>query len=128
MLPRRVSCGGDRRQGQTALSPDIRLVRLVVRDGTFVDLSTDTTQADWGISTATLTASNPSAAEESQCLEVARAVRARCDFLKTPSARGKGLCAPLYPDRHQGTLNLELSAVIEGRAPLHLQQQPTEQW
>lgn len=60
------------------------------------------------------------------CWVVARSIRVVADFLQAPSARADGMNVPLFPDREQSELRLELQFTRRSTVPGHLQQQARE--
>lgn len=117
-----------RRQGIEGLSPEMRLLRMIVMAGRYADFTDSGVRRDWGVSLGTLRSPVPTGTEEDICWDLAREVRAVADFLQSPSARGPGSNIPLYPDREFSGLEVDFSAVLEGRVPAPLRQRPEEQW
>ena len=117
-----------RREGIRELPPDMGLLGILVPVGRYADLTDDATQAAWEIDAGALTAESPTEAERNACWAVARAVRVVADFLQAPSARADGMNVPLFPDREQSELRLELQFTRRSIVPEHLRQRPRESW
>lgn len=117
-----------RREGIRALPPDMGLLGILVPVGRYADLTDGATQAAWEIDATALTAEAPTEAQRNACWVVARSIRVVADFLQAPSARAHGMNVPLFPDREQSELRLELQFTRRSAVPRHLQQQARESW
>ena len=116
------------REGQEGIPPDMRLLRLIVTDGTYVELTSAESQAVWDIAEEVLRSDDPSSHDQALCWNVGRGIRAIADFLQSSSARSNGLNIPLFPDREGGTLRVALARVEPDPAPEHLREQSVESW
>lgn len=117
-----------RREGIRELPPDMGLLGILVPVGRYADLTDPATQAAWEVDASALTAESPTEAERNACWAAARAVRVVADFLQAPSARAEGMNVPLFPDREQSELRLELQFTRRSTVPEHLRQRPLESW
>lgn len=117
-----------RRQGVDALPPRMGLLRIVVLRGRYVDLSDPATCRQWDAVNTSLAAEEATPEQREHCWDLARAVRAVADFLMSQSARSAGRNIPLFPDRSNSGMRLELQSAELRPVPPHLAQQPTERW
>lgn len=117
-----------RREGVDGLPPDMGLLRLLVRAGRYADVTTEDGCRAWEVTPAALTADEPDDAQRDACWRLARAVRAVADALLTSSARTGGDTMPLFPDRHDSGLTLELLAAQARAVPERYAQRPGESW
>jgi RES domain-containing protein len=117
-----------RRQGFRNLPADMGLIGILITVGRFADLADDPTRRLWEISETALSSSDPSPEERDSCWAVSRAVRAVADFLQSPSARADGINIPLYPDRENGDLRMEMQFAVRREVPAPLRQEARESW
>lgn len=117
-----------RRQGIRGLPPDMGLIGVLITVGRFADLTDDETRRLWEVPLTALTSNDPSPEEKEVCWSVSRAVRAMADFLQSPSARADGMNVPLYPDRENGDLRMELQFADRRAVPAVLRQVAQESW
>ena len=116
------------REGIDGLPPDMGVLRLVVHAGRYADVTTEDGCAAWDVSHAALADPDPDARDIESCWVLARAVRAVADAILAPSARADGVNMPLFPDRDEGELALELQAVSDRAVPDRLLQRSNESW
>jgi RES domain-containing protein len=116
------------REGIDGLPPDMGVLRLVVAAGRYADVTTEDGCAAWDVSRAALADPEPDERDVESCWRLARAVRAVADAIRAPSARGEGANMPLFPDREEGELGLELQAVSHRAVPDRFAQRPNEGW
>lgn len=117
-----------RRQGVRNLPPDMGVIGILITVGRFADLADEPTRGLWEISEAALTSSDPSPDERDACWALSRAVRAVADFLQSPSARADGVNIPLYADRENGDLRMEMQFAVRREVPADLRQTAQESW
>ncbi|GJG89615.1 hypothetical protein tb265_47960 [Gemmatimonadetes bacterium T265] len=117
-----------RREGIPGLPPAMGLLRILVTDGRYADLTDPDVVGAWGFDAAALHADAPSDAQRAECHHVGAAVRAVADFLAAPSARAGGQNVPLFPDREGGELLMRLQQARAAAPPAHLQQFTREAW
>jgi RES domain-containing protein len=117
-----------RREGILGLPPEMGLLRIVIREGRYVDLTDADVQPAWQVDAAVLEASDPTEDQRDACHVIGRAVRAVADFLLAPSAREEGANIPLFADRDGGGLVMDLSSVSPARPPAHLARVSREAW
>jgi RES domain-containing protein len=117
-----------RREGIPGLPPAMGVLRLLITDGRYADLTDPDVVAAWGFDAAALHADAPSDAQRAECHRVGAAVRAVADFLTAPSARAGGQNVPLFPDREGGELLMRLQQARAATPPPHLQQRSREAW
>jgi RES domain-containing protein len=117
-----------RREGIPGLPPEMGLLRILIQDGRYVDLTDADIRRAWDIDPAVLEAGAPTEQQRAACHAIGRAVRAVADFLLAPSARDDGANVPLYPDREGGGLVIDLSSASGARPPAHLAQVSHEPW
>lgn len=117
-----------RREGITGLPPAMGLLRIIVGEGQYVDLTDSDTRELWDVDQNALSVAAPTPGERDACHEVGRRVRVIADFLQAPSARATGANVPLFPDREGSTLRYALAAARETRPPDHFLQTSRETW
>ncbi len=117
-----------RRQGINSVPPSTTLLVLVLTEGLYADLTSPARCELWQTPFESLLAEDPTPEQQTHCHSLGRAVRAVADFLKVPSARAAGINVPLFPDRSESELGLELQAVRRVDPPRHLVQVTTEPW
>jgi RES domain-containing protein len=117
-----------RREGIPGLPPEMGLLRIVIREGRYVDHTDADVQRAWDVDPAVLEASDPTGDQRDACHAIGRAVRAVADFLLAPSAREDGANIPLFVDREGGGLVIDLASASTARPPGHLAQVSREPW
>jgi RES domain-containing protein len=117
-----------RREGIPGLPPEMGLLRIVIREGRYVDLTDGDVQRAWDVDPAVVKASDPTADQRAACHAIGRAVRAVADLLLAPSARDEGANIPLFTGRESGELVIDLSSASTARPPAHLEQVSREAW
>lgn len=116
------------REGIDGLPPDMGVLRLVVASGRYADVTTEDGCAAWDVAHDALANADPDARDIESCWRLARAVRAVADAILAPSARGDAANMPLFPDREESELGLELQAVSHRGVPDRFAQRPNESW
>lgn len=117
-----------RREEIPGLPPVMGVLRILITDGRYADLTDAPVVAQWEFDEAALRADAPTDAQRAECHRVGAAVRAVADFLMAPSARAGGQNVPLFPDREGGELLMQLQQARAAAPPAHLQQRARESW
>src|SRR5215203_114573 len=79
-----------RREGIPGIPPVMGLLRLLIKDGQYADLTDDDTVALWEFESESLVADDPTDAQKAHCHHAGMSVRPVADLLLAPSARGGG--------------------------------------
>ncbi|HEX5634544.1 MAG TPA: RES family NAD+ phosphorylase [Gemmatimonadales bacterium] len=114
------------REGVRGLPAATSVLRIVVLAGSHVDLVDERTREAWGATRAMLVADD--GIHVAACHALGRAVRAVADFFESPSARGAGANVPLFADRDDGELRMDLAGVDRRPVPEALRQRSRERW
>lgn len=117
-----------RREGVPGLPPIMGVLRILITDGRYADLTDPAVAAAWEFDAAALSADDPTDTQRAECHRVGAAVRAVADFLTAPSARAGGQNVPLFPDREGGELLMRLQQARTAAPPAQLQQRAREAW
>lgn len=117
-----------RREGVQALPPDMGIIGIIVPVGLFVLLTDADVRQRWDVTETELLATDPTSAQRESCWNLGRSVRAVADFLRSPSARASGAIAPLFADRDESSLRIELQYARSVSPPAHLRQTARESW
>jgi hypothetical protein len=75
-----------------------------------------------------LSAPAPTDDNRDACWALGRAVRAVADFLRAPPARADGANIPIFADREDRDLRMEMQYAIRQPPPDHLAQRTEEPW
>lgn len=116
------------REGIDGLPPDMGVLRIAVRAGSYADLTTAAAWRAWSITRDDLTADDSSNARRDACWRIGRAVRAVADALQVPSARTSGANMPLFPDREHSALEVDLRTARARGVPKRYAQRAREEW
>lgn len=117
-----------RREGIPGLPPVMGLLRIVITDGRYADLTDSSVVALWGFDRHALVSRHPDASQQAHCHDIGSAVRPLGDFLLAPSARADGENIPVFADRENGGLIWNLTAARAAAVPGDLAQRASESW
>lgn len=117
-----------KREGISGLPSDMGSLRILLIEGRYADLSTEVAAVAWNCDWESLASPEPTEEQQSQCYFVGRAVRAVADFLSAPAARANGFNVPLFHDRENSELSMELHAAGPSEVPRHLRQKAKRLW
>lgn len=110
-------------EGIDGLPPSMGLLRIVVQAGRYADLTGDAGRAAWDVALSDLVDD-----DWLLCWTLARAVRAVADALHAPSARATGTNMPLFADRQNSDLEMDLASATRASTPARFVQHSRESW
>ena len=118
------------REGASGLPPTMGVLRIIVREGLYVDFADEGSREAWNVSLEVLQSDELTVSEREACWELACRLRPVADFFRAPSARADGANIPLFiAGREAGELEIELAAAWDrATVPVYFRQQPAESW